>query len=83
MTYKVQLTASARKEFLSLDKMMQRRVGTALTKLAEDPRAKAIKLTGFELYRIRIGDHRMIFSIDDAVMLVSVSQIGDRKDIYR
>ena len=41
------------------------------------------KPTGEELYRLRQGDHRIVYAIEDAVLIVRVVRIGNRRDVYR
>jgi mRNA interferase RelE/StbE len=52
--------------------------------LATNPRpANCKKLKGFKgLYRIRAGDYRIIYRIEDNALIIEVIRIGDRKDIY-
>ena len=52
--------------------------------LADDPRPPgATKLSGFERYGIRQGRYRILYTVEDPVLLVPVIKIGDRKDVYR
>ncbi|MFP4069848.1 MAG: type II toxin-antitoxin system RelE family toxin [Opitutales bacterium] len=52
--------------------------------LADDPRPiHAKKLSGEEKYRIRIGDYRVLFKVNDLVVTVVVVKIGHRRDVYR
>ena len=56
----------------------------ALERLEQDPRPPGVeKIKGTELWRIRRGDYRAIYHIDDAEKSVTVVRIGHRKDIYR
>ena len=59
------------------------RIINAINGLAKNPRPHgSIKLTGRPAYRIRIGDYRVIYSIEDKILTVFVIDIGHRKDIY-
>ena len=53
--------------------------------LVENPRPQGcVKLTGEEsLYRIRVGEYRIIYQIQDAVLLVLIISIGHRREVYR
>lgn len=52
--------------------------------LGNDPRPHgAIKLTVSDAYRIRQGDYRIIYSIQDQLCLVTVIRIGNRRDVYK
>ena len=63
---------------------MQRRILSRIELLAENPRPPgAIKLTGQDAYRIRIGDYRVIYAIADKQLVVLVVDVGHRWDVYR
>ena len=86
MSYSVSLRRSALKELQSLPKTAVQKVGGAIDKLAENPRPDGVKkLKGSEedLYRIRVGDFRIVYSIEDEIKIVDIRKIGHRKDIYR
>ena len=86
MSYRVELTPSAKRDFDRLREEVRRRVVAALIVLGENPRPPKVKrLAGSlrEFYRIRVGDFRIIYSIQDEKLVVSVVRIGDRKDVYR
>jgi mRNA interferase RelE/StbE len=57
----------------------------AILGLADDPRHRRVeKLAGRgNLYRVRSGDYRVVFSIDDDRRIVTIEAIGNRRDIYR
>lgn len=59
-------------------------VVTALEGLEQDPRPRGVeKVRGTELWRIRQGDYRAIYHIDDREQAITVVRIGHRKDVYR
>lgn len=64
--------------------MARKRIVVALEVLAETPRPpRSKKLTGRQnQLRVRTGDHRIIYRVDDAVLVVLVIKIGHRKDVY-
>ncbi|HEV8024711.1 MAG TPA: type II toxin-antitoxin system RelE/ParE family toxin [Candidatus Nanopelagicales bacterium] len=59
--------------------------GAALDLLASDPRPpRCVALTGVEsVYRVRVGDYRVLYSIDDEIRIISVIRIGHRREVYR
>jgi mRNA interferase RelE/StbE len=60
-----------------------RRILSKIEKLADDPRlAGCEKLTEHELYRVRQGSYRIVYSIQDDTLTVWVIKIGHRKDVY-
>ena len=85
MAYQVVVAKSAEKELASLPKKVIERIVVMLLSLEENPRPSGCKkLKGFtNLWRVRVGDYRIIYSIDDVILLVDVREIGDRKDIYK
>lgn len=86
-TYKVELTRSARKEFDQLPKKIQGKVLEVLDVLGRNPYSELLqikKLKGAEgLYRVRIGDYRIVYSVESQQLTVLVIKIGNRKDVYR
>ncbi len=85
MVYKVELRPSARRELLKLPRHDQIRLVRTMDLLGKVPRPKGVKkLTGAEdLYRIRVGDYRVVYQILDDRLIVLVVWIGHRKDVYR
>jgi mRNA interferase RelE/StbE len=85
MRYTVDFRPSARKSLVKLPHRDQVRVITAADALSGEPRpAGAKKLIAEEnLWRIRVGDYRVIYKVEDAKLLILVLKIGHRKDIYR
>ena len=82
--YSVQFVRSARKELERLEDSVLRRVWPRIEALGENPRPPGCKkLRGSrDLWRIRVGDYRVVYQIDDRVTLVEIRAIGDRKDVY-
>ena len=84
--YKIIISESALKQLYQLQKNVVKKIRVSIEKLSENPRPNGVKkLKGNEedLYRIRIGDYRVIYSIDDGVRIIDIRKIGHRKDIYR
>lgn len=62
----------------------QQRVRAAISDLARDPRPPGcVKLKGREGWRIRVGDYRVLYTIDDQAQIVTVFDMGNRREIYR
>ena len=82
--YSLRIKKSARKELESIGtKADRQRIINRIEALAEDPRPKgALKLSGLERYRIRQGRYRILYTIEDSVLVVQVIKIGDRKHVY-
>jgi len=83
--YSLRIKKSARKELEAIaTKADRRRIIKRIESLADNPRpAGALKLSGLERYRIRQGRYRILYTIEDTVLIVHVIKIGDRKDVYR
>ena len=84
MTYRIEWRPRARKAFLALDKPVRRRIGEAVDALAADPRPAAAKMiTGAHgVLRIRVGDYRVVYTIDEGELIVLVLDAGHRSEIY-
>jgi mRNA interferase RelE/StbE len=84
-SYRLEITASAEKDLTRLPKADRVRVARAIGELAAIPRPSGCrKLKGQEdVYRIRVGVYRVIYSIEDRRIVVVVLKLGHRKQIYR
>ena len=83
--YHVELARQAEKFIRNQDKTLQVKLIAVLRKLAENPRpAKAVKLKGMEeLYRVRVGNYRIVYTIEDKKLLVLIVRIAHRKDVNK
>lgn len=83
--YTVSFRRSAEKELRRLDTKVQTRVLNAVEPLAKNPRPDGCKKLqgGANAYRIRVGDYRVIYTVDDAVLIVAIERIGHRREVYR
>ena len=84
MAYKIEFTTAAKRQFDKLTPAMQRRLAETIDGLGEQPRPpQCTKLSGKELYRVRCGDYRIIYRIEDERLLVLVVKVGHRREVYR
>jgi len=82
--YKLFFKKSVQKDFDSIPQKDLKRILSRIESLSEDPRPKGCeKLTGQERYRLRQGQYRIVYSIQDDELTVWVVKVGHRKDIYR
>lgn len=83
--FAVEYDPRAIKELTKLDKPIARRIITAIDALGANPRPSGTRLlVGFaNLWRIRIGDYRVIYTIRDAELVVVALRVAHRSDIYR
>ena len=85
MAYEIIIKPSAEKSFSKLEKSQQIKIIKAIENLTINPRPQGFKKLKSlaELYRIRVGDYRIIYSIDDNVLIITIVKIGHRKEIYK
>lgn len=83
MLYKVRVERKAQKKLSKIPEQYYSNIKTAILDLGNDPRPQGCKkLKGRDGYRIRVADYRIIYEIQDRVLLVDVIDLGHRKDIY-
>ena len=84
MKYTVLIERYAQKQIMKLDKKIIPVIKSAIADLADNPRPYGYKkLKGEDSYRIRVGDYRVIYEINDNTIIVTVVSVGHRKDIYK
>jgi mRNA interferase RelE/StbE len=85
MTYEIIITKSIQKQLDNLPNNIQERVYDKISQLAEEPRPDGVvKLKGYDNeYRIRIGDYRLVYEIQDEQLIVLLVQCNHRRDVYK
>lgn len=85
LVYRVVFTRKAEKELLKLPQSVSKRIIPRIENLITDPKPSSSKrLVGYaDLYRIRIGDYRVIYEIRNQKLIIVVIKIAHRKDIYK
>jgi mRNA interferase RelE/StbE len=85
VSYSIEITREALRALAKLDKPVRRRLQTVIDGLQAEPRPSGVKaLQGFKgAYRIRVGDYRIVYTIDDGRLTVVVIDLGHRREIYR
>lgn len=82
--YEIFFKESVWKDLKKIPKRELKKILSRVEKLGNDPRPKGCeKLTGDELYRIRQGNYRIVYTIQDNELTVWVIKVGHRKDVYR
>ena len=83
--YEVRISQTAAKQLRKLPREDQERVAAKASALATDPRPSGTqKLRGYEdIWRVRVGPYRILYSVADAEVIVIVLKIGHRRKIYR
>ena len=83
-SYKIVIKPSAVKELDKLPKKELRKVTAKISSLAENPRpAGCQKLSGQDRYRIRQGNYRIVYSIEDQIRIVRVVKVGHHREVYK
>ncbi len=84
MTYQVEFTSKASKQLGKLSKDIQQRIKTKVYELVENPRPSGVvKLENSDKYRIRVGSYRVLYQIEDDLLIVIVVRIGHRREVYK
>lgn len=84
MSYRLELETRAVKELSSIPKDRRELIVAVLDDLQKQPRPPgAKKLSGLDGYRVRKGDYRVLYTIDDAARTVRVYRVGHRREVYR
>jgi mRNA interferase RelE/StbE len=84
-SYTVRYDPRAAKELAKLDRPVARRIASAVEDLGDQPRPQGARpLVGYPgLWRVRIGDYRVVYAIKDAELVVLALRIAHRSDVYR
>lgn len=81
--YKLEIKKSAAKEVERLPKSVLKRVLDKIQSLSEVPRPSGCKkLTADEKYRLRVGDYRILYSIEEDILVIYVVKVAHRKKVY-
>jgi mRNA interferase RelE/StbE len=85
LPYTIEVTPAARRDLRALERRVLQRVDRKIRELADNPRPPGVeKLKGTDdLYRVRVGDYRILYQIEDVRLLVVLVRIRDRREAYR
>lgn len=84
MAHSIAFTTAAAKELRRLSAQAQDQIRPIIDALAIQPRPSGVvKLEGGEFYRVRSGDYRIIYQIDDDVLRVLIVTVGNRREVYK
>ena len=85
MTYQVMTPKSVQKQIMALPSEIADRINTAILDLADESRPDGVtKMKGFDhTYRIRVGDYRIIYKIDDEELIIVIVRCKHRREVYR
>ena len=83
MSYQVRIVPSAEKELDRLPTTVYARLTKRALSLGDNPRPRGVrKLSGREEYRLRVGDYRILYVIDDRNHIVTIMAVGHRREVY-
>ncbi len=83
MSYEVGIVRSAEKEMDRLPGTVHARLSKRILSLQDNPRPRGVrKLSGREEYRLRVGDYRILYLIDDRNRVVTILAVGHRQEVY-
>ena len=84
MKYTVEISANARKQLKRLPKAQQKKLLDKIDSLSENPRPFGYKKLFYytDYFRVRVGNYRIIYMLEDARLLVLIAEVTDRKDAY-
>jgi mRNA interferase RelE/StbE len=81
--YDIEIARRAQKELTKLPRKVQEQILPAIQALASNPRPHGVKkLKGSEFYRIRVGDYRVVYDVQDQRIIILVVRIRHRRDAY-
>ncbi len=85
MNYQIQLSRSAERQLERFSPELRQRISSHITVLREEPRPfGSIRVKGRkDAFRIRVGDYRILYEVQDELLLVLVLKIAHRSDVYR
>jgi len=83
MKYILKIKHSAEKELDGLSQEIYQRLVRHILVLAENPRPYGVKKLREKVYRIRVGDYRVVYLVDDQEKVVEIVKVGHRREIYR
>ncbi|HUV44648.1 MAG TPA: type II toxin-antitoxin system RelE/ParE family toxin [Dehalococcoidales bacterium] len=82
--YRLEISHTAHRQIRQLPAQTQERINRAIAHLAENPRPPgAKKLTARDGYKVRVGDYRILFQVDDGAKVVIIYRVMSRGDVYR
>jgi mRNA interferase RelE/StbE len=83
MTYRIQINRDALKTLAALSAKLRRQIGAKIDSLGDNPFPPGCKKLNDDLYRIRSGDYRIVYTVIEKQVLICVLRIGDRKEVYK
>jgi mRNA interferase RelE/StbE len=85
VAHRIEVSPSAARQLKKIDRRLLPQIAQKIDSLAGDPRPHGCeKLSGYDnLYRVRVGDYRIVYGVEDRLVVVVVLKVGNRADIYQ
>ena len=83
LAYKIRVTDTAKKQLKKLDRQTAIRIDKKLHEISNDPFPHITKLVGLEFYKLRVGDYRILMTIQQNNLIIMVVEISHRRNIYK
>ena len=85
MSYRITLTKAAARELAAVPKPVLKRIDACITGLANDPLPPGVKKlkNSNGMYRVRVSDYRILYRIEQEVLVILIVRIGHRREVYR
>ncbi len=83
MAYNIYITNTAKKQFAKIDRQITKRIDKKLREISHDPFLYVSRLASLELYKLRVGDYRVLMSIQRDKLIIMVVEISHRRNVYK
>ena len=83
MAYKIRVTDTAKKQLKKLDRQTAIRIDKKLHEISNDPFLYVTKLVGLEFYKLRVGNYRVLMTIQQNNLIIMVVEISHRRNVYK
>ena len=83
MAYNILVTETAKKQLAKIDKKAAKIIYKKLHEISHDPFLHVSRLVGLELYKLRVGDYRVLISIQRDKLIIMVVEVGHRRNVYK
>ena len=80
--YEIVFSEKAKKQFLKLEKDIQNRIISVLERIRIRPESYVERLVGEQVYKLRVGDYRVIMDLENNRLIVLILKVGHRKNVY-
>jgi mRNA interferase RelE/StbE len=85
MAYRIEVSPAAARQLKKIDRRVLPQIAEKIDSLAGEPRPRGCeKLSGYDdLYRLRVGDYRIVYGVEDRSVVVAVLRVGNRSEVYQ